>query len=426
MGYGAFFDEMCCHLSGFNKPKILEIGVEHGTITIPMVNWLIHNKQEFIYHAVDIEIRKPVVEAITGNSDSQVVNLVEQNSLVELPNLIAQGVKFDLIMIDGDHNYYTVIRELGYVDELMHDGSVIIIDDYHGPWGVYDYWYGAEGDSPQKENPLATPKEKADKFGVQTAAHDWMFTRPGLEMFSIANNVLYKHNEKLKLADETLPYCHGVLVKKMSYWPRKSYSQMGEDLVIENNLNFFGLKAETLSYLDIGTNDPCDSNNTYKFYERGGRGVLVEPDEMYWGRIDDKRPDDKLVKACVSDFDSEAADFYIMSAHSLNTMIKATAEHACAQAGYGNQKIEKVVKKPVVNVNRLIEDNFEKWPNLISIDTEGMDAMIVKAIDWKKYKSELVCVEVNEGRDEIISTLLGHGYHIACDNTLNIIFTRRG
>ena len=85
----------------------------------------------------------------------------------------------------------------------------------------------------------------------------------------------------------------------MGYWPRNSYSQMGEDLVIENNLNHFKIKPGQVTYLDIGTNDPRDSNNTYMFYEKGARGVLVEPDKMYWPRIAEHRPEDTLIKACV-------------------------------------------------------------------------------------------------------------------------------
>jgi len=200
---------------------------------------------------------------------------------------------------------------------------------------------------------------------------------------------------------------------------------MGEDLVIENNLNHYKIKPENVTYLDIGTNDPCDSNNTYMFYKKGARGVLVEPDKMYWPRIAEHRPDDKLIKACVGDFDDDAADFYILTAHSLNTLIKETADHVCGQSGYGNQKIEEVVKMPVINVNRVLEDNFEKWPNIISVDTEGMDYRIINAINWGKYKAEMVCIEVNEHRDKIADVMLKAGYNTVCDNGLNLIYMRQ-
>src|SRR5919106_1421865 len=54
-----------------------------------------------------------------------------------------------------------------------------------------------------------------------------------------------------------------------------SYAQAGEDLVV--NFIFESLKARTISYLDIGAYDPVYLSNTYYFYRRGHRGVLVEP-----------------------------------------------------------------------------------------------------------------------------------------------------
>ena len=210
----------------------------------------------------------------------------------------------------------------------------------------------------------------------------------------------------------------------MSYWPRRSWSQMGEDLIIENNLNFFKIFPNQVTYLDVGTNDPRDSNNTYMFYESGARGVLAEPDPMYWPRIAQHRPEDKLIKACVADFAEEAVDFYVLTAHSLNTMIKETAEHSCSQVGYGNPKIENIVKRQVINVNKILEENFKDWPNIISIDTEGMDAKIIAAINWQKFKTEIVCVEANECKENMIKTMLNNDYHIVCDNCLNLIFMR--
>ena len=54
-----------------------------------------------------------------------------------------------------------------------------------------------------------------------------------------------------------------------------SYSQMGEDLVVESIFEM--LEITPKRYLDIGAADPIVFNNTYRLYRRGLRGVLVEP-----------------------------------------------------------------------------------------------------------------------------------------------------
>jgi len=206
----------------------------------------------------------------------------------------------------------------------------------------------------------------------------------------------------------------------MSIWPRKSWSQMGEDLILENLLNERGIKPNEVIYLEIGTNDPCDSNNTYLFYMHGATGVLVEPDEMYWGRISKHRPKDKLIKVCVGDYDGES-DFYIMTARSLNTLIPEVAKNVEQSPGYGNQKIEKVIKVPVRSVNAVIQE-MSKMPNLLSVDTEGMDCRILSSVDWKKYPIKIVCVEAGADRAAITSLMKKNGYAMLCDNNLNIIF----
>src|SRR5580693_625305 len=54
-----------------------------------------------------------------------------------------------------------------------------------------------------------------------------------------------------------------------------SFAQQGEDLIAEDLLHWFKISKPT--YLDIGANDPIHNNNTYLFYTKGARGVLVEP-----------------------------------------------------------------------------------------------------------------------------------------------------
>ena len=203
-------------------------------------------------------------------------------------------------------------------------------------------------------------------------------------------------------------------------WPRKSYAQMGEDLILENLLNERGIKPNEVVYLEVGTNDPCDSNNTYLFYTHGATGVLVEPDQMYWDRITEHRPKDKLMKVCVGDFDGES-DFYLMTARSLNTLLHDVAQNVEKSPGYGNQKIEKVIKMPVLHINTVLS-GMDKTPNLLSVDTEGMDYRILSAVDWDKYPIKIVCVETGGDSEEITSLMTKNNYRLLCDNNLNLIF----
>jgi hypothetical protein len=57
--------------------------------------------------------------------------------------------------------------------------------------------------------------------------------------------------------------------------PTTSYAQAGEDVIVAGILEQFNLTRTT--YLDVGAFLPIYSNNTYLFYQKGNRGVLVEP-----------------------------------------------------------------------------------------------------------------------------------------------------
>ena len=59
-------------------------------------------------------------------------------------------------------------------------------------------------------------------------------------------------------------------------YTRKSFSQFGEDLIIESALNI--IKEKNITYLDIGANHPFLISNTYYFYRNGSTGTLIEPD----------------------------------------------------------------------------------------------------------------------------------------------------
>jgi predicted O-methyltransferase YrrM len=106
----------------------------------------------------------------------QLAYLIGDNSLRVLPNMIAQGMKFDVVLLDGDHNYHTVSQELRSLERLVHDHSIIVIDDYDGRWSERDLWYAErEGYEAVKQ---ATARVDTDKHGVKPAVDEWLAAHP--------------------------------------------------------------------------------------------------------------------------------------------------------------------------------------------------------------------------------------------------------
>jgi hypothetical protein len=110
-------------------------------------------------------------------------------------------------------------------------------------------------------------------------------------------------------------------------WCKQSYSQQGEDLIVESIFDYLGI--EHPSYLDVGAADPVRFNNTYLFHRKGCRGVLVEPNPDYCRRLSAERPKDTVLNIGIGFTDQKESDYYMIggvaNAADLNTFSKEQA-----------------------------------------------------------------------------------------------------
>jgi hypothetical protein len=57
-------------------------------------------------------------------------------------------------------------------------------------------------------------------------------------------------------------------------------------------------------------------------------------------------------------------------------------------------KIEKVLKIPLVRIDRVIAEHFGgAAPDYLSIDVEGLEFEILKTLDLTRYRPKVVCIE---------------------------------
>ncbi len=116
---------------------ILEIGAEYGTSTKTLLRYVEKNNGHL--HCIDPvpnfdadEFQKQHVDTLTFHRDL---------SLNVIPNLQS----FDLAMVDGDHNWYTVYNELKQIEVLhKHDPMqqpLIFAHDIGWPYGRRDLYY---------------------------------------------------------------------------------------------------------------------------------------------------------------------------------------------------------------------------------------------------------------------------------------------
>ncbi len=206
---------------------------------------------------------------------------------------------------------------------------------------------------------------------------------------------------------------------------KRSYSQCGEDLMID--AIFTSLKIDKPSYIDIGAFQPRKLNNTYLLYRKGSRGINVEPNPLAMAAFKKERPDDINLNIGISDTPG-TLDYYVMNASTLNTFSKHDAEENQAKYGYRIEEVKKIETKGLSDI--LATHNGGSFPDLLSIDTEGLDLRILKSIDWKKSSPKVICCETmsyHEGGKgakipEMSDFLHGVGYMTYGDTYINTIF----
>ena len=195
-----------------------------------------------------------------------------------------------------------------------------------------------------------------------------------------------------------------------------SYTQNLEDYHL--SLAFAG--QETGFYVDVGAGHPVADNVSFWFYERGWRGVVVEPQPELAALYARLRPRDVVVPALVGR-ESGAIDFHLVERlHGFSTTVETFAR----QAGTFGASY-KTVRMPVMTLAELCERHAGVEIDFLKIDVEGAEADVIRGGDWQRFRPKVIVAEaVTPGSnqpawDDWEPLLLAHGYRFVLFDTLN-------
>jgi FkbM family methyltransferase len=207
-----------------------------------------------------------------------------------------------------------------------------------------------------------------------------------------------------------------------------SFSQCGEDLIVKFIFDCIGIHKPT--YIDIGAHHPYYISNSALFYINGCRGINIEPDPTLFKEFLKYRKEDKNLNIGISDTNSEL-DFYIISSPTLNTFSEEEASKYAQEGNYTIKSIEKIQVKTLKNV--LDDCSNGVFPQFLTIDAEGVDEIIIKAIDFKNNYPIVICIETisfsTSGNGikntKLIAYIESKGYLLYADTNINTIFVRK-
>jgi len=166
---------------------------------------------------------------------------------------------------------------------------------------------------------------------------------------------------------------------------RRSYSQYGEDLVIDD---LSGHKKRGF-YVDVGAGDPIWFSNSKRFYRRGWDGINIEPDQRIFSRLAGDRPRDINVNLAVGSSNSTTSMYRFAATH-LSTLSREKAD-SCRDRGF---RPTETVRVEVRTLSDILEQHCgERAIDFMSVDTEGLELEALKGNDWCRFRPKVLCVE---------------------------------
>ncbi len=165
--------------------------------------------------------------------------------------------------------------------------------------------------------------------------------------------------------------------------PAVSYAQHGEDIVL---LRAFA-GQQTGRYVDVGAFDPTVDSVTRLFYERGWRGVNIDPSAEAIARFAAERPDDVNL-AVAAGAEDGTLTFFVTDVPGWST----TDPGAGAVLGRQGHVTEEVTV-PVRRLSSLL-DELEPGPiDFLKIDAEGAEPAVVAGLDLERHRPRVVVLE---------------------------------
>ena len=134
-------------------------------------------------------------------------------------------------------------------------------------------------------------------------------------------------------------------------------------------------------YVDVGAHHPTNCSNTWQFYCRGWRGLLIEPLMDCWPDLLKQRPGDILIPFAASNVNHEVK---LRVQGSIST-IEATWPVNSLRL----DKIDALTLQYILSKVPIDSRSFE----LCSIDVEWHEKQVLEGIDWNTFRPSVFCVE---------------------------------
>lgn len=200
-----------------------------------------------------------------------------------------------------------------------------------------------------------------------------------------------------------------------------SYAQNFEDVILMRAL----AQIKNGFYIDVGAQHPRIDSVSRAFYEKGWRGIHVEPVPAYAQALRDDRPDETVVQAMLGKRKGRIR-FYEIPQTGLSTAVQSIAQGHAAR-GFPVTETE-VEQTNLAAIFELAKERIVHW---LKIDVEGNELFVLRG--WLRHVARpwVVVVESTLPLSQTPSQqtwepyLLRRGYHFAYFDGLNRFYLHK-
>jgi len=163
-----------------------------------------------------------------------------------------------------------------------------------------------------------------------------------------------------------------------------SYAQNYEDVMLWRALK----RVENGFYIDVGANDPVADSVTKAFYDRGWRGINIEPLPSHCDDLRAARPRD-ITLCCAAGEAAGEIEIYDCEVRGWASGDKTVAERHARQGHQGTWR-----RVPMRTLADICHEYVTGPIHFLKIDVEGMEKQVIDGADLKNFRPWIVVAEV--------------------------------